>query len=58
MCGVDGNGQTELINILTGLEKVQTGEIFINNIDVTKSTIKENIMLVWGIFQKIGKNMV
>lgn len=48
IAGVDGNGQTELINILTGLEKVQTGEIFINNIDVTKSTIKEKYHVGMG----------
>lgn len=35
IAGVDGNGQKELSEVLTGMRKVKRGEIFINNINVT-----------------------
>ncbi len=35
VAGVDGNGQTELIEAITGLRKVETGTISINNKDIT-----------------------
>ena len=35
VCGVDGNGQSELINCITGLMKVSSGTIKINGNDVT-----------------------
>ncbi len=36
IAGVEGNGQTELVNVLTGLEKGAFGEIIFNDINVTK----------------------
>ena len=36
IAGVDGNGQTELLEVLTGLRKVTSGEITLNNEDITK----------------------
>ena len=36
IAGVDGNGQTELLEVLTGLRKVKSGEIKLNNEDITK----------------------
>ncbi|WP_033543356.1 ABC transporter ATP-binding protein [Planococcus sp. CAU13] len=35
IAGIDGNGQTELIEAITGLRKVKSGTIFINEKDVT-----------------------
>ncbi|MCM3160564.1 ABC transporter ATP-binding protein [Metabacillus litoralis] len=35
VAGVDGNGQTELIEAITGLRKVSSGSIKINNKDIT-----------------------
>ncbi|MEQ8171482.1 MAG: ABC transporter ATP-binding protein [Candidatus Eremiobacterota bacterium] len=34
MAGVDGNGQKELSEVLTGMRKVKKGKIFINNIEI------------------------
>lgn len=35
IAGIDGNGQTELIEAITGLTKVKSGKIYINTVDVT-----------------------
>ncbi|PIC65579.1 heme ABC transporter ATP-binding protein [Sporosarcina sp. P13] len=35
IAGIDGNGQSELIEAITGLTKVKSGKIYINSIDVT-----------------------
>ncbi len=35
IAGIDGNGQSELIEAITGLRKVKSGKIFINEKDVT-----------------------
>lgn len=36
IAGVDGNGQTELLEVLTGLRKITSGEITLNDEDITK----------------------
>ncbi len=36
IAGVDGNGQTELLEVLTGLRKVKSGVVKVNNEDITK----------------------
>nr|WP_300006348.1 ABC transporter ATP-binding protein [Tissierella sp.] len=41
LAGIDGNGQTELVNALTGLDKAVGGTIRLNGKDITKSTIRE-----------------
>lgn len=41
IAGIEGNGQTELINTLTGLKKTKIGEIIFNNINVTKKNVYE-----------------
>lgn len=41
VCGVDGNGQSELINCITGLMRVQSGTIKINGNDVTNLSPKK-----------------
>ncbi|MFI3251836.1 MAG: ATP-binding cassette domain-containing protein, partial [bacterium] len=38
--GIDGNGQTELIYGLTGLQKVSSGQVVLNGEDITKSNIR------------------
>lgn len=35
LAGIDGNGQTELIEAITGLRKAKSGNVSINSIDVT-----------------------
>lgn len=41
LAGVDGNGQTELVEILTGLRKAESGEVLINGKNVINHTPKE-----------------
>ena len=43
IAGVDGNGQTELIDALTGLTKAQSGEIRIGGEDVTRDSARERL---------------
>ncbi|SHF52975.1 ABC transporter ATP-binding protein [Ornithinibacillus halophilus] len=38
IAGIDGNGQTELIEAITGLTKSQSGKIMLNNKDITNKT--------------------
>ncbi|NTV91628.1 MAG: ABC transporter ATP-binding protein, partial [Clostridiales bacterium] len=40
LAGIDGNGQTEFIQALTGLEKMSSGTISLCGSDITKSTIR------------------
>lgn len=41
ICGVDGNGQSELIKCITGLHKISGGMYFIKSIDCTHESPKE-----------------
>jgi general nucleoside transport system ATP-binding protein len=43
IAGVDGNGQTELIDALTGLTKAQSGEVRIGGRDVTRDSARERL---------------
>ncbi len=38
LAGIDGNGQTELLEAITGLRKIESGEIKINGNDITNKT--------------------
>ncbi|MDF2538178.1 MAG: transporter related [Herbinix sp.] len=40
IAGIDGNGQTEFINALTGLDKMSNGYITLCDKDITKATIR------------------
>lgn len=40
LAGIDGNGQTEFISALTGIEKHGSGSITLCNIDITKASIR------------------
>ena len=41
LAGIDGNGQTELVNAITGLERARVGSIYLNGEDLTKSSIRK-----------------
>jgi len=43
IAGVDGNGQNELIQAITGLRKIEEGQVIINEKDVTNLPTKEII---------------
>lgn len=45
IAGIDGNGQTELIYGLSGLEPLKGGNIFLNGKDVTKESIRQRSIL-------------
>lgn len=40
IAGIDGNGQSELVYGLTGLEPVAAGKVTLNGVDVTRSSIR------------------
>ena len=41
IAGIDGNGQTELVYGLTGLEPLKTGKILLNGKDITHASIRK-----------------
>lgn len=41
IAGVEGNGQSELLEVLTGLRKATSGKVSINNEDITNATPKK-----------------
>ena len=43
LAGIDGNGQTELIYALTGLGKVESGQILLHDRDITDLSIKDRL---------------
>jgi general nucleoside transport system ATP-binding protein len=43
LCGIDGNGQTELIQALTGLTKIESGSVLINGHDVTHLPVRQRL---------------
>jgi simple sugar transport system ATP-binding protein len=43
LAGVEGNGQTELVEALTGLRAAESGIIEVNGINVTESTVRERL---------------
>ena len=40
IAGIDGNGQSELIHAVTGLEKASAGKILLNNTNITSAPIR------------------
>jgi len=48
ICGIDGNGQTELVQAITGLAKVESGEIYLRDKDISHLSIKERTDLGLG----------
>jgi len=43
VAGVDGNGQTELVEAITGLRSSESGAIFLGGSDITKSTVRQRL---------------
>ena len=41
IAGIDGNGQSDLVYGITGLEKIKNGKVFLNNVDITNKSIFE-----------------
>lgn len=41
IAGIDGNGQTELVHGITGLEPLVTGKLFLNGEDITDLSIRK-----------------
>lgn len=39
--GVEGNGQSELVDAITGMRKPDAGKVFIGDVDITKSSIHD-----------------
>lgn len=46
IAGIDGNGQTELVYGLTGLEPLASGKVEIDGEDITKSSIRNRARLI------------
>lgn len=44
IAGIDGNGQTELVRAITGLEHTKEGKIYLNNEDITDETIRNRTL--------------
>lgn len=44
VAGIDGNGQTELIEAITGLRKIESGKIWINNKSIEKSSVRHRTL--------------
>ncbi len=43
IAGVEGNGQTELVETLAGLRRVTAGKILMNEVDITEATTSKRI---------------
>ena len=45
IAGIDGNGQTELVYGLTGLEPLKSGKVIMNGEDITKAPIRKRSVM-------------
>jgi len=43
VAGVEGNGQSELVEAITGLRKVESGKVWLNETDITNMSIRDRI---------------
>lgn len=41
IAGIDGNGQSELIEAIAGLRKVEKGNVILDGVDITNKTVKQ-----------------
>ncbi len=48
LCGIDGNGQTELIKAITGLAPIESGRILLQGQDIAGLKVKERLDLGLG----------
>lgn len=44
IAGIDGNGQSELVYALSGLEKISSGDIVLNEKNITDLTVRERFL--------------
>ena len=45
VAGVEGNGQAELVEAITGLKRVETGQIWLKELNITEISIRERVRL-------------
>lgn len=45
LAGIDGNGQTEFVNALTGLERSSSGKITLKGKDITRASVRERAIV-------------
>lgn len=45
IAGVQGNGQTELVEVITGLRKAKKGKVILNDANITKKSPKDRISM-------------
>ena len=45
VAGIEGNGQTELVQAITGLTKVKSGNIYLGEVDITNEKIRQRSLL-------------
>jgi simple sugar transport system ATP-binding protein len=43
LCGIDGNGQTELVQALTGLAKIESGQLTLHGMDITRMPVRQRL---------------
>lgn len=41
LAGIDGNGQSELVEAITGLRKIESGSVMLKSVDITKLPIRK-----------------
>lgn len=44
IAGIDGNGQTELARVITGLDPAKSGSIMLNGVDITNLSIRKKTL--------------
>ncbi len=45
IAGIDGNGQSELVSAITGLDKLNSGKIFLSDVDISRANIRKRSKL-------------
>lgn len=48
IAGIEGNGQTELVNVITGLKNMTSGKLFFHQKEITKYSIRQKLELGIG----------
>ena len=57
LAGIEGNGQTEFVSALTGLEKVSGGKITLNGRDISHASIRERSVDGMSHIPRTGTSM-
>src|SRR5690606_16179549 len=45
LAGVDGNGQAELVEVITGMRKAESGRVLLKGVDITNCSIRDRIRM-------------